>query len=270
MAKRGRRPPDIEVKDGPISEALREAVEASGISKYALAKEVGISKPQFYRFLKGERDLSQKALNNLATRLGVRVVFPEDGGMDRTESRDSVAGSTTETGVGLSPDPLVSADRLSRTFAILGLKIDEEFAAFEDRLAGQIPGPRREGPGVWDRLRGWMRVPNRGDAGGSPGDQPMTEQTDPSSLNKQSPAAGVSPPILQELLDSFRSSVKLLVKNCVEEVMSDPRPSRSDGTEATPSQTPSSPAGIPGELRTADADLPETTSEDEWTTQTII
>jgi transcriptional regulator with XRE-family HTH domain len=90
MPKRERQPTDAVVKDHPISEGLREAVEASGISKYALARGARISKPHFYRFLKGERDLSQKSLDRLASKLGVRIVLRRDESPSCSESGDSV------------------------------------------------------------------------------------------------------------------------------------------------------------------------------------
>jgi transcriptional regulator with XRE-family HTH domain len=112
MAKRGRRPADIIVRDGPISEGLREAVKVRGISKYALARDAGISKPQLYRFLKGERDLSQGGLNSLASKLGVRIVLLRDESPGRTESRDSVVSPATDTEVESASGQTAVPDRL--------------------------------------------------------------------------------------------------------------------------------------------------------------
>jgi hypothetical protein len=193
--------------------------------------------------------------------------------MDKAESRDSVATSTTETGPGLSPDEIAAPDRLSTLLDKLGTQIDSEFATLEAHLAGQVQGPKADGPGVLDRLRGWLRVPNRreeGDATGSPGDYPMPIESDIQSLNKRYLPAEASTLTIQESLDELRNTVKLLIHRCIGEVMSDFRPSQFDGSETILSQPPPSPPGTQGDLVTVETDQPEIAGRDEWTTQTIV
>ena len=61
-------------KNVKLSDQIRLAVEASGISQYRLSKEVRISKTSLSRFMRGERGLTLKALDRLADFLGLTIV----------------------------------------------------------------------------------------------------------------------------------------------------------------------------------------------------
>lgn len=49
-----------------LSDQVRNAVEASGMSCYRISKETGLSEPTLSRFMSGERGLTMKALDTLA------------------------------------------------------------------------------------------------------------------------------------------------------------------------------------------------------------
>ena len=66
MAKKSKRP--------KLSEQVREAVEASGLSRYRIAKETGLYEATLSRFMSGERGLTLKALDVLAEYLGLEIV----------------------------------------------------------------------------------------------------------------------------------------------------------------------------------------------------
>jgi transcriptional regulator with XRE-family HTH domain len=57
----------------PFSEQLRQAIESSGTSRYALARSVGISDSALSRFMSGERGLTLASLDKLADALGLEV-----------------------------------------------------------------------------------------------------------------------------------------------------------------------------------------------------
>lgn len=61
-----------------VSERIREAIEACGETRYRVAKETGVSQTTLSRFFKGERTLSQEAIDALAGYLGLDLV-PIDG-----------------------------------------------------------------------------------------------------------------------------------------------------------------------------------------------
>jgi hypothetical protein len=72
--------------DGPISEGIRDAIRASDLTPYAIAKEVTrrgkvkLTGPQIYRFIKGYKGLSLAILDEIARvlHLAVRMLPPED------------------------------------------------------------------------------------------------------------------------------------------------------------------------------------------------
>jgi hypothetical protein len=61
-------------KRPPLTEQLRQAMETSGQTRYAISKATGISAVTLCRFASGERGLSMEALNALAEHLGLRLV----------------------------------------------------------------------------------------------------------------------------------------------------------------------------------------------------
>lgn len=58
-----------------ISDQLRHAIEDSGLSRYRIAKESGLSQSLLSRFMSGDRGLSLEAIDKLGTLLGFRLVL---------------------------------------------------------------------------------------------------------------------------------------------------------------------------------------------------
>jgi transcriptional regulator with XRE-family HTH domain len=72
MGKRGTdRPPTI-------SERLKLAMEASGLTPYALAKASGVNASAIQRFLHGERSLKLESVDRIAAALGLDLVARVD------------------------------------------------------------------------------------------------------------------------------------------------------------------------------------------------
>ena len=57
----------------PIYDDIRQAIEASGKSRYRLWQETGISQAQLCSFMAGTKGLSVEALERLADCLGLRI-----------------------------------------------------------------------------------------------------------------------------------------------------------------------------------------------------
>ena len=57
-----------------LLDAIRRAIEASGQSRYRIAKESGVTAGQLSRLVNGERGLSVETLERLATHLGLEIV----------------------------------------------------------------------------------------------------------------------------------------------------------------------------------------------------
>ncbi len=66
-AKKGKkidRPVEVDT-DRPLSTAIRRALSESGLSTYEIAAKAEITPPAIYRFMTGERGLSQEALDKV-------------------------------------------------------------------------------------------------------------------------------------------------------------------------------------------------------------
>ena len=59
----------------PISEQIRDAIEASRDSRYALAEQAGISDSALSRFMSGKQRISLSTLDKIADALGLQVVL---------------------------------------------------------------------------------------------------------------------------------------------------------------------------------------------------
>lgn len=59
-----------------LQDQLRQAVQDSGLSLYAIAKGSGIAYPVLYRFASGERDLTLQTASRLADYFGMRLTRP--------------------------------------------------------------------------------------------------------------------------------------------------------------------------------------------------
>lgn len=70
----GRLAPTVTVP-GHITSALREAIEASGLPLAELQRRTGVDRSQLSRFLRGERSLTVRSMDALATELGLRLVY---------------------------------------------------------------------------------------------------------------------------------------------------------------------------------------------------
>lgn len=57
----------------PIYDDIRDAIEASDMSRYRMSKETGIGEPQLCLFMAGKKGLSVEALETLADCLGLEI-----------------------------------------------------------------------------------------------------------------------------------------------------------------------------------------------------
>lgn len=247
MAKRRREAEEITIENSPISEGLRRIILERSIGRRRSADEYGISKPRFYRFLKRERGLSQEALDDLASRLGVRIVA-QGGPHGRTESRDSAAPTATEPEVGSAQARPNSTDPTSRVLADLEAAIDEEFADFESRLVGRMLVSGWEEPGVWERLRRWFEPPSRDDDGGtsiSPGDSSAAGGSPADRILRRAPIADAAPTTPNGLLDALRISVKVRVHEALGDLATEMRAGGDVGRGTIPPSTATDPPGDP-------------------------
>jgi len=61
-------------KPAPLSDQLRRAIETSGVSRYRIAKETGVSQSSLALFVSGERGLSIEAMDAVGLYLGLSIV----------------------------------------------------------------------------------------------------------------------------------------------------------------------------------------------------
>ena len=57
-----------------MSDQLRRGIDASGKSRYRIAKDLGVSEATLSRFMSGDRGLSQNLADRLAQYLGLELV----------------------------------------------------------------------------------------------------------------------------------------------------------------------------------------------------
>ena len=60
-----------------LQDQLRQAVQDSGLTLYAIAKGAGIAYPVLYRFASGERDLTLQTASRLTDFFGMRLTRPK-------------------------------------------------------------------------------------------------------------------------------------------------------------------------------------------------
>jgi transcriptional regulator with XRE-family HTH domain len=60
-------------KPKPIDATLKDAIKASGLTHYALAKVTGVTAGQLDRFMSGERDLRLNSAAAIAAALGMEL-----------------------------------------------------------------------------------------------------------------------------------------------------------------------------------------------------
>ena len=61
-----------------LSDEIREAVDASGMSRYRIAKELDIAESTMSRFMSGKGGLTLKLLDRLAELLGLHITVEVD------------------------------------------------------------------------------------------------------------------------------------------------------------------------------------------------
>jgi plasmid maintenance system antidote protein VapI len=57
-----------------MSDEIRDAVNASGMSRYAIAKALGVAESTMSRFVNGKGGLSMEYLDRLADLIGLHIV----------------------------------------------------------------------------------------------------------------------------------------------------------------------------------------------------
>jgi plasmid maintenance system antidote protein VapI len=62
------------MRHAKLSDEIREAVKASGMSRYAIAKALGIAESTMSRFVHGQNGLSMEYVDRLAELLGLHIV----------------------------------------------------------------------------------------------------------------------------------------------------------------------------------------------------
>ena len=58
-----------------MSDQVRKAIQNCGLTRYAIAKQTGITEGGLSRFMAGERDMNLRTLDKLAPVVGVRLVL---------------------------------------------------------------------------------------------------------------------------------------------------------------------------------------------------
>lgn len=66
-----------------IAESIRDAIERSGQTRYAIAKGAGMDYDVLARFLDQDRDLRLSNVQRLADYFGMRLTKPKKGGRQR-------------------------------------------------------------------------------------------------------------------------------------------------------------------------------------------
>lgn len=64
----------------PISQQLREAIDASGMSRYRICKQIGLDESTMSHFMAGRCGLQLSTIDRLAELLGLRIVAEERTG----------------------------------------------------------------------------------------------------------------------------------------------------------------------------------------------
>jgi transcriptional regulator with XRE-family HTH domain len=61
----------------PISQQLREAIDASGMSRYRICKEIGLGESTMSHFMAGRCGLQLSTIDRLGKLLGLRITMDE-------------------------------------------------------------------------------------------------------------------------------------------------------------------------------------------------
>jgi transcriptional regulator with XRE-family HTH domain len=58
----------------PLSEQIRRAIRGSGMTRYRICREIGLTQPTMTRFMAGKASLSLQTLDKIAELLDLRIV----------------------------------------------------------------------------------------------------------------------------------------------------------------------------------------------------
>ena len=61
-----------------LTDQLRQVIDDSGVTRYRIAKETGISESTLSKFCLGQRGLSMDALDRLGKYLGLEIIISAD------------------------------------------------------------------------------------------------------------------------------------------------------------------------------------------------
>jgi transcriptional regulator with XRE-family HTH domain len=68
--------PDMRTKSQRLSDQIRGAVNASGMSRYAICRMIALSQGSFSRFMSGQSGLSMETLDRLGELLDLEIMPP--------------------------------------------------------------------------------------------------------------------------------------------------------------------------------------------------
>jgi len=69
--------PDMAKKPKLISEQLREAMLAADVSRYRIAKDIGVTEALLSRFMNGVAGIGPETIDKIGEYLGLRLVGPK-------------------------------------------------------------------------------------------------------------------------------------------------------------------------------------------------
>ena len=81
---------------GKLSDAVRVAIKGSGVSRYALAKQVGVAESVLSRFMNEKQSITLDTLEKLSEVLNLKIVCDDAQGKARfggASARQGKAGS---------------------------------------------------------------------------------------------------------------------------------------------------------------------------------
>lgn len=67
-----------------LSEQLRRAIDASGLSRYRICKEIGLDQAVLSKFMSGKSGLAMETIDRIGALLGLRLVADERSEDERT------------------------------------------------------------------------------------------------------------------------------------------------------------------------------------------
>jgi plasmid maintenance system antidote protein VapI len=70
-----------------ISEQLREAILAADVSRYRIAKDLGVSEAQLSRFISGTTALGQDFIDRIGEYLGLELVGRKSKGRSKSKGK---------------------------------------------------------------------------------------------------------------------------------------------------------------------------------------